>query len=294
MRKQPPVFLVLIFHLSGFSVVWAQSIELLPVRFALFPTHYPVLNPALVNMKNPRSLAMGTQLTAGGFESVYSFYLNGALTIFPDGRPNQRLGITVMGDWEGELISRSWLSLMYAIEIPVAGKVRIGSGAHIGLVNYMVQNTVASPGGSDMAPVISVGLKVRDDRGHIGFAFNQTNRPTLVPIEQPVRLNRHVNLTSDYNFQMSRMFVLTPALWVRWLRDDYREYTFSLEAMLDDIFSFQTLWFHQRNLTFGFGMKNIRFAKTNLRIQFSYTVPFGTEVFDQFKLYEAHIGLNDF
>ncbi len=253
-----------------------------------------MLNPALINMKDPRSLAMGTQLTAGGFDNVYSFYVNGALTIFPNGRPSHRLGISVIGDWEGELISRSWLKLMYAIEIPISQNVKIGSGAHIGLMNYGVQNTALSAGGSDIAPVISVGLKLRNDHGHLGIAINQANQAILVPVEQPIRLNRHINLTSDYDLQISNALVLTPALWSRWLRDSFHEYTLSLEAKLNEVFSFQTLWFHERNLSFSVGMKNIRFIQADLSIQFSYTVPFGPEVFDQFKLYEAHMGLNDF
>ena len=294
MRKHTPTFALLIFFLPGTSCTLAQFNELLPVRFSLFTVNYPLLNPALIDMETTRSLNMGTQITAGGFDRVYAFYLNGALTIFPNNRPNQRLGFSMIGDWEGELISRSWFKLMYSIEVPVSDKVRIGSGAHVGLMNYLVQSTPVSAGGADLTPIISVGVKIRDDRGHIGVAYNQANQSTVTPIEQPIRLNRHINLTTTYDIQVSRLFMLTPALWTRWLRSDLREYTFSLETLLDEIFAFQALWFYERNLSFCVGMKNIRFSTVSLALQFSYTIPFGEEVFDQFNLYEAHVGLKDF
>ncbi len=294
MSRNTLTFAFLIFFFPAVRNAYAQFNELLPVRFSLFTENYPLLNPALINMEDPRSLNTGTQITAGGFDRVYSFYLNGAFTLFPAQKPNQRLGVSFMGDWEGELISRSWFQLMYSIEVPLSSKVKIGTGAHIGLMNYLVKSTNVSAGGSDLAPLLSVGLKIRDDRGHFGIAFNQANRATVTPIEQPIRLNRHINLTATYEFQVSRMFVITPAVWFRWLESDFREYTFSVEGLLDDVFVFQAVWLYERNLTFGVGVKNTRLGRVNLALKFSYTVPFGEEVFDQFNLYEAHVGIKDF
>ena len=294
MRKHTPVLLILIFCFSNCSSLFAQEEHLLPVRFSLFDANYAILNPAVLNMQESKTLAIGTQLTTGGFENIYSFYANGVTAIFPNGRPAQRLGISVIGDWEGELITRSWFTLMYSIEIPLTEKIKLGSGAHIGLMNYLVRSTTVSAGGGDMETIISWGLKIRDERGHLGLALNQINQPTLIPVEQPIQLNRHINLTTEYQFQTSRVLTLTPAFWVRWPQEGIEEYTFSTEALLNDIFSFQTLWFYDRNISFAVGFKNIRLSTINLGVQFSYTVPFGPEVFDQFRLYEAHVNMTNF
>ena len=294
MRKKPLFVTILILCFLNSSASLAQFDELLPVRFSLFTANYALLNPSLIPMQHARSFIMGTQLAAGGFENVYSFYVNGALTLFPDSRSSQRLGVSFVGDSEGELIARNWFKLMYAIEIPISEQVKIGAGTHAGFMSYLVKSTNLSAGGSDIVPVLSVGVKIRSEKGHLGIAINQANQATVIPIEQPIRLTRHINLTADYALQMSSAFILTPALWIRRAGSTIDQYTSSLEATLNDRFSFQTLWFYERNLSFSIGIKNISFINTNLTMRFSYTIPVGTEVFDQFELYEAHFSLNDF
>lgn len=283
-----------IFYIFCITEVAGGNDGLLPLRFTIFPLTFPEINPALADMTKKQSLILASQITDGGFESVYAFYLNGHTTIFRQHKTVQSVGLSIISDREGKLISRNWIKFQYAIEIPLSEQVRLGSGFHAGFLNYFVRNTAVSPGGSDFAPVFSVGLKLRDSHGHVGFSINQFEQSTLLPIGQEIYLCRHINLTSSYDFQISSRFALIPAVWIRLPDNRYDEYSICTEALFDDLFSFQTLWYYENSLAFSAGLKNLNLWKLNVNFQFSYTVPFGQKILNQFNLYEGYVSLYDY
>ncbi len=277
-----------------FSRAQAQDVAGLPVSFHQFTRSYFLINPASTGTESNLEVNVGRQFNTDEWSNIYTHYANINLQLTPKRKASNYThhtgGINLIGDKEGDYLSRTRLYLLYSLHVILSEKASLAAGASVGFVSYTVSGTNISRSGSASTPDGSVGVWLYDTRGgHLGLSINQLPNGTLTPIEETTRLLRHYNVSLRKAIQLNAQLALYPALLVRYTPRHSTQLEANAILVMNDLFSVGAASQYKRNFSLMAGLERIPALSGQVKAAFSYTLPAYSQVFANFSSYELTV-----
>ncbi len=274
-----------------FTKTFAQDVMGLPVLFNQFTRTYFLINPASIGNDSDLEVSIGRQFNTDEWSNIYTHYANINLELTPkrkaDHYSHHTLGLTFIGDKEGDYLSRTRAYALYNAHIMLSEKISLAAGASLGVASYAVKGTAVSPSGAATSPDGSVGLWLYDANGsHAGLSVNQLAESKLTPIVETTRLVRHYNISLRKALSLNAHLSLYPALLVRYVPQYSTTYEAATTLVMNELFSVGAAGRYKNNISVMAGLERIPAFRGYAKTAFSYTFPAGKQVQANFNTYE--------
>ncbi len=180
-----------------------------PFGFDQFEQSYSLINPAYIGQNGTLGIDLVSQVDGNARGAVASYFTTISYRINKQKNRNpQHIGLSLYTDRQGPFLSATSFYGMYAIDIALNDTLTLSGGLAAGGLNYQVDPTRRSPGGSDFSADAKGGIWLDGEEYYIGASINQALNNRITPFEQPLQIDRHFNFTAGGDVDLGQAFAL--------------------------------------------------------------------------------------
>lgn len=269
-----------------------------PVQFSQFDFSKSSVNPALICLRSPLEINIGTQQYTGYFDDISTQYATLGLQVpfnQPENRPRSIISIRFSNEQEGVYISRNRAYLGYSFHTRIFDNYYMGGALEFGTMGYVVEGTPSTGNASKYVIDGSAGLSLYNETLTIGVSINQAFNNNVQPLDEVTRLYRHMNAFVAYDFVISEIAVVTPEVLFRYPYKTGYNYNLDtgLEALLIEKLLLGTSWRYKNGLSFNAGIANLRIFNGFLTFCLAYNSPVSASSI-KVDIFEFHINYKYF
>ena len=234
---------------------------------------YPFINPASIGSTEKIEAILGSKNHIGNFSAISTNFAGVFASIKKSSqRPFNVIGLRFDNDQEGKYISRFRAYVSYAFHFRVFGNYHLSGGVDLGGLNLSVKGTPSTGDKSEYVPDANSGIWFYNEDFKFGISINQIFNGRLQPYQEISVLHRHLNITAQKTFTISKIFSLKPSFLFRF--PSYINYNadYSLEFGIVDFLGGISIR-HRMGGAFWLGITQIRIWNGNLEAVLNYNTP---------------------
>lgn len=272
--------IILCIALLSINASSQQPVSHFPVRFSQYYSKYPLLNPAMIGIKDQTDVRFGNKQLLGNFSKISTYYLQANTNISTRNNTYNKsistLGFFIYNDREGIYLNRSRMYVSYAWHGNLTESIKFSAGFHLGTMNYNVKGSALSGDGSDWKPDGALGICFYSAKFHAGASVLQLFNSQVQPIEEITKLSPYGNLCAGYRLNITSNLSFYPSL--------NTHIPFDADRVTINDFNLETLYKNRLGLVFGWHNNSylvstlaIRNFQLN-RMNFNFCLGYGTAI----------------
>lgn len=237
----------------------------------LFYKNYYLLNAAKSDTSKAPEVVFGNRSLTGVFSGISENFLGFHATKATSQPLNQHgLGVYIHNSNQGEFIHNNRIYARYSWTTRLSVDKAVSLGVQVGVVNYQFEPSVASAGGSDIAPDLGIGIWFLSSNLQIGLAANQLLNSTLQPINEVYILNTYYNLMAKGRIDFTP-FVFAE-LHARATYSSSLNFSAQLSPLvvIHDLLEVGVGYQYDKGMLSSLGLRGVKLGKGNLKFAVSY------------------------
>ncbi|HTF82487.1 MAG TPA: type IX secretion system membrane protein PorP/SprF [Cytophagales bacterium] len=268
---------IFILSFSYTLTINGQSHNRYPSPIYQYYSDLKTINPAETALGQPWVLSVGNQALTGDFNNINNYYAN--LSAWISGHDTlsrtHGIGINFLGEREGSIFVNTRAYLSYALRLRLSMRYQMAVGASVGGINYVIQSTANSGGGSAGGVDARVGLCLYSTSVKLGVSVHQIPNSKLTPLVETVELQRYLELYGIHQWDISPQAKLKSMVHTRMLPHQRWSPDITELCLLNEAFAFGVSYTWLRRYGFIVGIQNIQLGPGKIQSYLAYYVPAG-------------------